>query len=283
MRAGILDTGECMHYPLDQMARGHAAGGDRRPWRESYPPDCPVNPMAIDSYERSDPHPLGHRAGRPERRRAAPAAGLRRAAQAGRPEAGAGEARGRRSRPRPWSTRRTSGWSARATAEPWDGRGHFFAAAAEAMRRILVDRAPRPQAAASGAAAAPSSARPRRASSADDAPPDDLLALDEALERLARRSTARAAELVKLRYFAGLTLDEAAAGPGHLRRHRRARLGLRPGLAVQRARPRRSTPEKISSRGFRARTDALRSESSTVAQTARMAREPRRWTRRTRL
>ena len=62
---------------------------------------------------------------------------------AGRPEAGPGEARARRSRPRPWSTRPTCGWSDADAAQHWNSRGHFFAAAAEAMRRILVDSARR--------------------------------------------------------------------------------------------------------------------------------------------
>jgi RNA polymerase sigma factor (TIGR02999 family) len=89
----------------------------------------------------------------------------------------------------------------------WDGRGHFFAAAAEAMRRILVDNARRKQ-------------RPKHGGGMQriDADLDlvvahgrsvDLLVLDDALTRLARESPVRA-ELVKLRFFAGLTVPEAA-------------------------------------------------------------------------
>ena len=52
----------------------------------------------------------------------------------------------RRSRPRPWSTRRIFGWWTWTSAQQWNSRGHFFAAAAEAMRRILVEQARRKQA-----------------------------------------------------------------------------------------------------------------------------------------
>jgi RNA polymerase sigma factor (TIGR02999 family) len=92
-------------------------------------------------------------------------------------------------------------------AQHWNSRGHFFAAAAEAMRRILVDRARRKKAVRHGGglqrldlgAAEPAALRPS----------DDLLALDEALEKLAARDGPKA-ELVKLRYFAGLTMEQAA-------------------------------------------------------------------------
>src|SRR5262245_55419706 len=92
----------------------------------------------------------------------------------------------------------------------WSGRGHFFAAAAEAMRRILVEAARRKQRLRHGGEA-------RRQpiggnEPAADLPADaiDLLSLNDALDRLAVASPRRA-ELVKLRYFAGLTLPEAAA------------------------------------------------------------------------
>src|SRR5271165_266000 len=93
----------------------------------------------------------------------------------------------------------------------WNGRGHFFAAAAEAMRRILIERARRNRALRRGGdrvrldldQAAP--AAPERS--------EDLLALDEALDRLAIKD-ARKAELVKLRYFAGLTMEQAAEALG---------------------------------------------------------------------
>jgi RNA polymerase sigma factor (TIGR02999 family) len=90
---------------------------------------------------------------------------------------------------------------------PFDGRGHFFAAAAEAMRRILIDRARNRKRLKRGGT--------RRRVRIDldrllvEPPGDDLLALDEALAALAREDPG-AAELVKLRAFAGLTLDRAA-------------------------------------------------------------------------
>jgi RNA polymerase sigma factor (TIGR02999 family) len=92
-------------------------------------------------------------------------------------------------------------------APHWSGRGHFFAAAAEAMRRILVDSARRKR--------RPRHGGDRQRVDLEEAlslaePRDDLLALDEALSRLAEAEPAKA-ELVKLRYFAGLSLEEAAA------------------------------------------------------------------------
>jgi len=93
----------------------------------------------------------------------------------------------------------------------WNGRGHFFAAAAEAMRRILVERARRDRRLRHGGGA-----HRVDLSQVDviaGVPPEDLMALDEALERLARTDPA-AAQLVKLRYFAGLTMAEAAESIG---------------------------------------------------------------------
>ncbi|HZY89959.1 MAG TPA: ECF-type sigma factor [Gemmataceae bacterium] len=97
----------------------------------------------------------------------------------------------------------------------WEGRGHFFAAAAEAMRRILVERARRKGARKRGGGAA-------RLDLADAAPAGadrsfDLLDLDEALGELERHD-AQAAGLVKLRYFAGLSHQEAAEALGVGRR-----------------------------------------------------------------
>jgi RNA polymerase sigma factor (TIGR02999 family) len=89
----------------------------------------------------------------------------------------------------------------------WEGRGHFFAAAAEAMRRILVESARRKKAEKHGGG--------RHRVDLDEsllAAPEtreDLVALDEALTRLAA-SDGQAAELVQLRYFAGLPLPEVA-------------------------------------------------------------------------
>jgi len=93
----------------------------------------------------------------------------------------------------------------------WDGRGHFFAAAAEAMRRILIENARRKKSLKYGG--------DRQRIDMDGAefavkgPPDNLLALDEALEKLAQKDRIKA-ELVKLRYFAGLTIEQAAQNMG---------------------------------------------------------------------
>ncbi len=95
--------------------------------------------------------------------------------------------------------------------QKFDGRGHFFAAAAEAMRRILVDQARARQALKRGGGAARVELEPEAL--AAPAPDDDLLALDEALTALAESHPEHAA-LVKLRHFAGLTADEAAAALG---------------------------------------------------------------------
>jgi len=89
----------------------------------------------------------------------------------------------------------------------WGGRGHFFATAAEAMRRILVDESRRKGSLKRGGSLDRhhlSDARP--ATSAGEL---DVLALDEALTRLAARDP-EAAELIKLRFFAGMTMSEAA-------------------------------------------------------------------------
>jgi RNA polymerase sigma factor (TIGR02999 family) len=93
----------------------------------------------------------------------------------------------------------------------FDGRGHFFAAAAEAIRRILVERARRKQAARHGGLRHRAELDPDQI--AAPAPDDELLALHEALDRLAEQHPEKA-ELVKLRYFAGLTADQAAAALG---------------------------------------------------------------------
>jgi RNA polymerase sigma factor (TIGR02999 family) len=91
--------------------------------------------------------------------------------------------------------------------QPWNSRGHFFAAAAEAMRRILVDRARRKHRARHGGGfrRVDLDSQLHVSIEADD----ELLALDEALERLAAEE-AEVAEVVKLRYFAGLTIEQAA-------------------------------------------------------------------------
>ena len=95
--------------------------------------------------------------------------------------------------------------------QQWNGHGHFFAAAAEAMRRILIESARRKQRVKHGglhervelgAVEVPASG--------SDALPIDIIALDEALIRLEQLDPTKA-RLVKLRFFAGLTLEEAAA------------------------------------------------------------------------
>ena len=96
-------------------------------------------------HVRRHPHPVADRAGRSAGRGAAVAAGLRRAAEAGGARSWPRRSRGRRCRRRPWCTRRICGWSDGEQAQHWNSRGHFFAAAAEAMRRILVDNARRKQ------------------------------------------------------------------------------------------------------------------------------------------
>jgi RNA polymerase sigma factor (TIGR02999 family) len=96
-------------------------------------------------------------------------------------------------------------------ADGWDGRGHFFAAAAEAMRRILVEHARHKHSRKAGGG------RGRLdLADVDPAGPEpnlDLVALDEALVRL-ERLDARKAQVVKLRFFAGLTGEEAARALG---------------------------------------------------------------------
>jgi RNA polymerase sigma factor (TIGR02999 family) len=93
----------------------------------------------------------------------------------------------------------------------WNDRAHFFAAAAEAMRRILIDNArqKRRQKRGGGRQRLPLA----EADAVAQTPADDLLALDEALARLAAVHPVKA-ELVKLRYFAGLSEEEAAAALG---------------------------------------------------------------------
>ena len=92
--------------------------------------------------------------------------------------------------------------------QPWDSRGHFFAAAAEAMRRILVEQARRKRGPKHGGNRHRQPLDPDCVAAPEAA--DDLLALDEALTRLAATEP-QVAELVMLRYFAGLTIPQAAA------------------------------------------------------------------------
>ena len=97
------------------------------------------------------------------------------------------------------------------SAPEWNGRWHFFAAAAEAMRRILVDRA-RSRGRLKRGGGRQRVSFEEMELTVDD-PPDDLLALDEALDELARMHPEKA-QLVKLRYFGGLTMDQAAEALG---------------------------------------------------------------------
>jgi RNA polymerase sigma factor (TIGR02999 family) len=94
--------------------------------------------------------------------------------------------------------------------QPWDGRGHFFAAAAEAMRRILVENARRKRRVRHGGLVSRSRVDLDSLAAPAD---DDLLDLHDALERLAAHDSVKA-KLVELRFFAGLTLPEAAAHLG---------------------------------------------------------------------
>jgi len=89
----------------------------------------------------------------------------------------------------------------------WDSRGHFFAAAAEAMRRILVDNARRKHSQKHGGGLARQELDPDQITAPEVR--EDLLALDEALTKLAVANP-QAAQLVQLRYFAGVPISEAA-------------------------------------------------------------------------
>lgn len=90
----------------------------------------------------------------------------------------------------------------------WDGRGHFFAAAAESMRRILIERARRKSREKHGGALRRTTMRTDVASFDDN--DEELLDLDRALTDLESRDE-QMADIVKLRYFAGLSIDETAA------------------------------------------------------------------------
>ena len=109
-----------------------------------------------------------------------------------------------RARPRSLSaTRRSSGGE----SQRWNGRGHFFAAAAEAMRRIMVENARRKARIRHGGEL--ERVEMDVASLAVQTPDDDVVAVHEALDAL-EKSDAEAAQLVKLHYFLGLSIDETA-------------------------------------------------------------------------
>ncbi|MFN7732929.1 MAG: ECF-type sigma factor [Pirellula sp.] len=97
--------------------------------------------------------------------------------------------------------------------QKWNGRGHFFAAAAEAMRRILVEKARRKQSLKQGGHLRHVDVDMDLASVPIENPVEDLLALDEALARFESQWPDKAM-LVKLKYFAGLTTPEASEAMG---------------------------------------------------------------------
>ena len=158
------------------------------------------------AHDRRYSHPIPDRIRRPSRGRATSTADLRRTASLGRRENGPGETR-------------TDAPGYRVVHEAyirlvdtdktprWKSRGHFFAAAAEAMRRILVERARRKRSSKQGGD------RKRvdlaEACSRNEKSPAELLAVNEALDSLAREDPIKA-QLVKLRCFAGLSHQEAA-------------------------------------------------------------------------
>ena len=93
--------------------------------------------------------------------------------------------------------------------ERWDSRGHFFKAAAEAMRRILIENARRKKSLKQGGGRKRVELDESIMVTPQDIPPEDLLAFNEALEKLAARDKTKS-DLVKLRVFAGLTGKQAA-------------------------------------------------------------------------
>jgi RNA polymerase sigma factor (TIGR02999 family) len=97
--------------------------------------------------------------------------------------------------------------------QSWENRGHFFAAAAEAMRRILVENARRKRRARHGGGLQRVELSDSVAAEPDERVADDLIALDEALAKFARKDRLKA-DLVQLRYFAGLTIPQAALALG---------------------------------------------------------------------
>ena len=164
-------------------------------------------------------------------------AGLRRAAPAGRPAAGAGEARpdppghgpGPRGVPPAGRTpTRPAPGTAAATSSPPPPRP-CAASSSTSARRKRPQAGRRPPAASWTWRSTRSRPTPRPTTCSPSTRPSTG----------SRRRTAQAAELVKLRYFAGLTVEQAAAVAGHLAAHRRAPLGLRPRLALRPARPAR--------------------------------------------
>ena len=110
----------------------------------------------------------------------------------------------------------------------WEGRAHIFAAAAEAMRRILVERARRKRRLKHGGNLNRHSANDLNL--AVEVPPDDVLAVDESLEKLAEVDS-QAAKIVKLAFFRGHDTRRSRGRFGHFQPHGASGLGIRPGMA----------------------------------------------------
>ena len=186
--------------------------------------DCGVTGRYNRRHGRRYANPIANRVGRSDRRRATLAAGVRRTAQAGRRKVG---------QEKPGQTLQATALvheaylrlvDRRRRLQHWDSRGHFFAAAAESMRRILVDNARRKKSLKRGG-----NRNRVELGDVDPAirpPEDDLIALNEALDQLAEIEP-QTAELVKLRYFAGLTNKQSAELLGISPRTGRFALGLR--------------------------------------------------------
>ena len=211
--------------------RGDPSDGARVPTVAAGP-----SAPAAHGDERRHAHPLGHRARRPSGGRAAPAAGLRRAAPAGRPAAG---------REKPGQTLQATALVHEAylrlvevdEAERWDSRGHFFAAAAEAMRRILVENARRKRGAE--ARQGPAARRPRSRPSWHRSSDPTTCWPSMRPWSSSRAEDPGKADLVKLRFFAGLSHEEAAERPRHLAAGRPNAIGptRAPGSTRDRRRP----------------------------------------------
>ena len=109
-----------------------------------------------------------------------------------------------------------------AEVQNWSGRSHFFAAAAEAMRRILIENARRKQSLKRGGGHQRIDINEAFPADSNSVSSDDLVALDEALKKFSERDKPKA-ELVKLRYFAGLTIEQTAEimdiSPATAKRH----------------------------------------------------------------
>jgi len=93
--------------------------------------------------------------------------------------------------------------------QSWDNKGHYFKAAAEAMRRILIENARRKKSPKHGGNRRKIDLNEAVLAVGDRVPPETIIALDEALEKLSRKDKIKA-DVVKLRYFAGLTSKQAA-------------------------------------------------------------------------